>query len=161
MEMKSNNHNTILNEKKVIEKISKIFKCEYLYSGADVFSKLDGFLFKDDCIRGCFEVKVRKQTLSWFEDYKSCMFSFNKIQDGSEVSKMFGIKFFIFIETSDGHILSFQITDRKGRIVCPMNMRYQNLKKTSSFTKGQEKLITSAYLSLEDNPYLKIYKKQN
>ena len=48
-----------------------------------------------------------------------------------------------------------------GRIVCPMNMRYQNLKKTSSFTKGQEKLITSAYLSLEDNPYLKIYKKQN
>jgi hypothetical protein len=143
-------------EKKALDELSKIWKCEYTYIGADMFSRIDGIFTRDNVIKGIFDVKVQKKSLSWYEDYKSIMINFNKIQIASEISRLLKVKFFYIIKTSDGHILVMEITNEYGTIVCPMNIRYSEVK---GIKKGETgKPTAKAYLPLENNDYLSTYK---
>ena len=149
-------------EKNTIEALSRIWKCEYKYAGKDVFSRVDGFMFKEDTLKAIFEIKCRNQSLSWFRDYKSCMVSYNKIQIGSDISRLLKVKFFIIIETGDRSIIVFQITDDEGKIICPMNIRHNEIEKNTNFDNVKEiQTTTTAYLYLEENKYLRIYKESD
>jgi hypothetical protein len=145
-------------EIKALTALCKIWKCEFTYIGGDVFSRIDGIFTRDNVIKGIFDVKVRKQSLSWYEDYKSVMINFNKIQVASEVSRLLKVKFFHVIQTCDGHILVLQITKEDGTIVCPMNIRYSEVKGLKNGETGKQTAV--AYLPLENNGYLsKLIKK--
>lgn len=153
------NNNIYLNEKSAIQRFCTIEKCQYTYVGKNVFSKIDGFLTLEDDIVGLFEVKCRNQSFSWFKDYKGAMISFHKIQIGSDLSRLLNTKFYVVIETSDKYLIVFQITDESGKIVCPMNIRYQEAEKTPTFDK---KSSSNAYLSLsEENKYCVVYDINN
>ena len=84
-------------EIKALNLLSEIWKCEFTYIGADIFSKIDGIFTRDNVIKGIFDVKVRNQSLSWYQDYKSVMINFNRIQGASEFSRLFKVKFFYII----------------------------------------------------------------
>ena len=146
-------------ELETLTNLCKKWKCEFTYFGGDVFSRIDGVFTKDNVIKGIFDVKVRKQSLSWYSDYKSVMINFNKIQVASELSRLLKVKFFHIVETSDKHILVVQITKEDGTIVCPMNIRYSSTK-VSQATKSSDmnKQTAIAYLPLENNDYLTIYR---
>jgi hypothetical protein len=146
-------------ELNTLSNIGSIWKCEYTYFGGDVFSRIDGVFTRYNVIKGVFDVKVRKQSLSWYQDYKSVMLNFNKIQVASELSRILKVKFFHIVETSDKHIMVFDITKDDGTIVCPMNIRYSN-SKVSKATKKVEfnKQTAIAYLPLENNEHLTIYR---
>lgn len=146
-------------ELETLNNLCKKWKCEFTYFGGDVFSRIDGVFTKDNVIKGIFDVKVRKQSLSWYEDYKSVMLNFNKIQVASELSRLLKVKFFHLVETSDKHIMVIQVTKEDGTIVCPMNIRYSTTK-VSQATKSSElnKQTAIAYLPLENNDYLTIYR---
>jgi hypothetical protein len=143
-------------EIQALQALCKIWKCEYTYIGGDVFSRIDGIFTRDNVIKGIFDVKVRKQSLSWYEDYKSVMLNFNKIQVASEVSRILRVKFFHIVQTSDGHLLVLQITKEDGTIVCPMNIRYSEMKELKKSETGKQTAI--AYLPLENNEYLSKFK---
>lgn len=143
-------------EIQALQALCKIWKCEYTYIGGDVFSRIDGIFTRDNVIKGIFDVKVRKQSLSWYEDYKSVMLNFNKIQVASEVSRILRVKFFHIVQTSDGHLLVLQITKEDGTIVCPMNIRYSEMKGLKKSETGKQTAI--AYLPLENNEYLSKFK---
>jgi hypothetical protein len=150
--------NTLMErEIEALDFVTQKWKCRYAYTGKDMFSRVDGFFLRDNELKGIFEVKCRNQGLSWFVDYKSTMISYAKIQIGSDLSRLMRCKFFVLIQTGDKHVIVFQITDEEGRIVCPMNIRYTNSEKNSNFDK---KPTTNAYLSLEDNKYCTIHKKE-
>ena len=96
------------------------------------------------------------QVLNWFKEYNSCMVSYSKIQIASDLSRLLQKKFFVVIQTGDMHLIVFQITDTQGRIVCPMNIRFTNAKNNNKFEKKE---MVNAYLSLENNSFCKIIKK--
>jgi len=142
-----------------LQNLSSIWKCEFTYTGADMFSRIDGIFTRDNVIKGIFDVKVRKQSLTWYEDYKSIMVNFNKIQIASEISRLLKVKLFHIVETSEKHIMVFEITKDDGTIVCPMNIRYSNTKVNQSTKKGELNKQTSiAYLPLENNEHLTIFR---
>lgn len=146
-------------EEKAIQRFCTIQECQYTYVGKNIFSKIDGFLTLDNDLVGLFEVKCRIQSFSWFREYKGAMISFHKIQIGSDLSRLLNTKFYVIIETCDKYLLVFQITDENGKIVCPMNIRYQEAEKTSNFDK---KASSNAYLSLsEDNKYCFVFNENN
>lgn len=144
-------------EVKAIDFLCEKWKCEHTYLGKDMFSRIDGIFTQDGDIKGIYEVKCRTQGLSWFKDYKSAMISYSKLQIGSDVSRLLKVKHFVVIETGDKHLIVFQITDEEGKIVCPMNIRFNEAEKTPNFDK---KASTSAYLSLDDNKYCWVIKKE-
>ena len=151
----------IQKEIKALNLLSEIWKCEFTYIGADIFSKIDGIFTRDNVIKGIFDVKVRNQSLSWYQDYKSVMINFNRIQGASEFSRLFKVKFFYIIQTSEGHLLVYQITNEEGNIVCPMNIGYAKhkvIKKGIEKSQEFKKQTAKAYLPLEENDYLTIYK---
>jgi len=119
-------------------------------------SRVDAFLVRDNDLKAIVEVKCRLQVLNWFKEYNSCMVSYSKIQIASDLSRLLQKKFFVVIQTGDMHLIVFQITDTQGRIVCPMNIRFTNAKKNNKFEKKQ---MVNAYLSLENNSFCKIIKK--
>jgi hypothetical protein len=133
-----------------------IWNCDYVETNKvdDRFSIIDGFFLRENTIKGVYEVKTRTQTYSWFKDYKSIIISYNKITHGSEISKIINAPFFVIIRTSCRKIIVFQITDSKGKVICPMNVRYTETQKSSTFDKGldNKKTSTNAYLLLDDNP---------
>tara|TARA_Y100001972_G_C7634059_1_gene318268 strand:+ start:29 stop:511 length:483 start_codon:yes stop_codon:yes gene_type:complete len=145
-----------IREIEVLDYLQKKWGCTIQYTGMNVFSKVDGFIFKDNELKGILEVKCRRQGLSWMKDYKSVIISYRKLQIGSDLSRLLGVKFFVIIETCDKAIIKFEVTDREGVIVCPMNIRYNELSSTPKFNK---KTSTNAYLSLEDNKYCTIYNR--
>jgi len=153
--MKERNE-SIEQELLALNELSKIWKCEYTYIGGDVFSRIDGIFTRDNVIKAIFDVKVRKQSLSWYEDYKSIMINFNKIQVASEVSRLLKVKFFHIVQTSDGHLLVLEITKEDGTIVCPMNIRYSEVKGIKKGETGKQTAV--AYLPLENNDYLSKFK---
>jgi hypothetical protein len=145
------------NELLTLTNLSSIWNCEFTYTGADMFSRIDGIFTRDNVIKGIFDVKVRKQSLTWYEDYKSIMVNFNKIQIASEISRLLKVKFFHIVETSDKHIMVFEITKDDGTIVCPMNIRYSKDKGKKKGETGKQTAI--AYLPLvEDNEHLTIFR---
>ena len=151
----------IRDERKALDELSKIWKCEYTYIGGDVFSRIDGIFTRDNVIKGIFDVKVKNQSLSWFEDYKSCMVNYSKIQMASDLSRLLKVKFFCVYQTSDKHLLVFQITNEEGQIVCPMNIRYNKPNPTQQKNNGKPmKQSAIAYLPLENNDYLTTYKSK-
>jgi len=139
-----------------LEFLSKFWKCDYVYIGKDVMGRVDAFLVRDNDLKAIVEVKCRLQVLNWFKEYNSCMVSYSKIQIASDLSRLLQKKFFVVIQTGDMHLIVFQITDTQGRIVCPMNIRFTNAKKNNKFEKKQ---MVNAYLSLENNSFCKIIKK--
>ena len=153
--MMEKNESVVL-ELQALSELSKIWKCEYTYIGGDVFSRIDGIFTRDNVIKAIFDVKVRKQSLSWYEDYKSIMINFNKIQVASEVSRLLKVKFFHIVKTSDNTLLVFEITKEDGTIVCPMNVRYSDGKKQKKEETGKQSAV--AYLPLENNDYLSKFK---
>jgi len=153
--MKERNE-SIEQELLALNELSKIWKCEYTYIGGDVFSRIDGIFTRDNVIKAIFDVKVRKQSLSWYEDYKSIMINFNKIQVASEVSRLLKVKFFHIVKTSDNNLLVFEITKEDGTIVCPMNIRYSEVKGIKKGETGKQTAV--AYLPLENNDYLSKFK---
>jgi hypothetical protein len=152
-----NENQSMGREISAIEFLCQKWSCGYTYTGKDMYSRVDGFFTKDNELKGIFEVKCRNQGLSWFQDYKSTMVSYNKIQIGSDLSRLLKVKFFVVIQTSENHLIVFQITDNDGRIICPMNIRFSDAEKTANFDK---KATTNAYLNLEDNKYCWIFKKE-
>ena len=139
------------NEMDIVKRVSEKWGCENTYIGKNLFSRIDGFFHIDNELKGIFEVRKKKHTLSWIQDYNSCLVSFNKLMLGAELSRILGVKFFYLIGTGDDKVLVYTITDKKGKIVCPMNIRYsENKKKSLNFEKQ-----TNAYLSL-DTEFLKI-----
>ena len=155
--MKKENENVQWeSEYNAIQLLCDKWKCSHTYLGKDMFSRVDGFLHKENELKGIYEVKCRTQGLSWFNDYKSTMISYAKIQIGSDLSRLLKAPFFVIIQTGDKHLITFQITDTEGRIVCPMNVRYQQAEKTPNFEK---KATTNAYLTIDDgNGFCKIIK---
>lgn len=146
----------IESELSVLKQISKKWDCEYVYVGSDVMSRVDAFLVRDNNLKAILEVKCRKQSYSWFKDYNSCMVSYAKIQIASDLSRLLKVKFFVLIQTGDGALIVFQITDEAGKIICPMNIRFTNGEKNNNFDKKQN---TNAYLTIESNPFCKIIQK--
>jgi hypothetical protein len=155
--MKKQSDEIAVRELEVVEYLSKKWKCHIEYTGLNVFSKVDGYVFKDSQLQGLCEIKCRRQGLSWMMDYKSIVISFQKLQLGADLSRLLGVKFLVVIETSDKSLIVFEITDKQGNIVCPMNVRFKELDKNTNFEK---KTLTNAYLSLEDNKYCKIYDRR-
>ena len=145
-----------IRERDVLNFLQEKWKCQIEYTGTNVFSRLDGFIFSNGELKGILEVKCRRQGLSWMKDYKSVIISYKKLQIGSELSRLLGVKFFVVIETCDKAVIVFEITNREGVIVCPMNIRYNELKPNTNFEK---KTTTNAYLTLEDNKYCTIHKR--
>ena len=139
-----------------LEFLSKFWECDYVYIGKDVMSRVDAFLVRDNDLKAIVEVKCRMQVLNWFKEYNSCMVSYSKIQIASDLSRLLQKKFFVVIQTGDMHLIVFQITDTQGRIVCPMNIRFTNAKNNNKFEKKE---MVNAYLSLENNSFCKIIKK--
>ena len=139
------------NEINIVQRVSEKWDCEYTYIGKNLFSRIDGIFHKENELKGIFEVRKKKQTLKWLQDYNSCLVSFNKLVLGAELSRILGVKFFYIIGTGDNKVLIYTITERNGKIVCPMNIRYsEHSKKSLNFEKQ-----TNAYLSL-DTEFLKI-----
>jgi len=155
--MKKRNEELAIRELEVVDYLKEKWKCHIEYSGLNVFSKIDGFIFKNSELKGICEIKCRRQGLSWMKDYKSIIISYNKIQMGADLSRLLGVKYLVIIETCEKSLIVFEITDTKGNIVCPMNIRYRELDKNTNFEK---KTITNAYLTLEDNKYCKIYDRR-
>jgi hypothetical protein len=155
---------TLLLEELAIKTICIIWNCDYINTSKhdNRFSKIDGLFIRDNTIKGIYEVKTRTQTYSWFKDYKSIIISYDKITDGAIVSKIMNAPFFAIFRTSCKRILVFQITDNNGRVICPMNVRYTETQKSSTFDKGldNKKVSTNAYLMLEDNPNLFIFNEE-
>ncbi len=145
-------------EIEVLDYLQKKWGCKIEYTGMNVYSKVDGFIFKNNELKGILEVKCRRQGLSWMKDYKSVIISYKKLQIGSDLSRLLGVKFFVIIETCDKAIINFEVTDRDGLIVCPMNIRHNEIGKNPKF---QTKPTTNAYLSLEDNKYCTIYNRRD
>jgi hypothetical protein len=142
-------------EKEALDFLSIKWKCHYTYIGKDVMSRVDAFLTRDNELKGIVEVKCRTQGLSWFKEYNSCMVSYAKIQIASDLSRLLQKKFFVVIQTSDRHLIVFQITDRQGRIVCPMNIRFSSGEKNNNFEKKE---MVTAYLSIDGNSFCNIIK---
>jgi hypothetical protein len=90
------------------------------------------------------------------------MYSYHKIQVGADLSRLLKCKFFIIIKTAEKHLIIFTITDENGKIVCPMNIRLSETKKNSNFDNGKpnKNLHTTAYLTMENNPYCKVIKNE-
>ena len=149
-------------EMKSIQTICDTWKCQYVFTNKEknMYATFDGIFIRDNSIKGFYEVKVRRQTLSWFKEYKSILVSYNKITSGQIMSKAFNCSFFMVIRTSCNNVLVFKITDDKGNLVCPINVRYTKTQKSSTFDKGidNKKISTNAYLLLEDNPCLFVLK---
>jgi len=148
--------NIAIREIEVLKYLEEKWKCEIQYIGMNVYSRVDGFIFKSNELKGILEIKCRRQGLSWMKDYKSVVFSYKKLQIGADLSRLLGVKFFVIIETCDKGIIVFEITDANGTIVCPMNIRYNDVKQSNNETKS----ISNAYLSLEDNKYCTIFKRE-
>ena len=144
-------------ELEALNSLCKIWNCEYTYTGRELYSRIDGIFTRDNVIKGIFDVKVKNQSLSWFIDYKTCMVNYNKIQLASELSRLLRVKFFCVFQTSDKHLLVFQITNEEGTIVCPMNIRYNPLKQKNSTIIKKSAI---AYLPLDNNDYLSTYKSK-
>ena len=145
-------------EIQAIELLCEKWKCNYAYTGQDMFSRVDGFFLRENDLKGIFEVKCRMQGLSWFQDYKSVQVSYNKIQIGSDLSRLLKCKFFFVIQTCEGHLLVFQITDDEGKIICPMNIRFSDGEKTLNFDK---KPTTNAFLMIDDNKYCSVHRNDD
>jgi hypothetical protein len=159
--IKKIDENVAIREIEVLKHLEEKWKCRIEYVGMNVYSRVDGFIFKNNDIKGILEVKCRRQGLSWMKDYKSVIFSYKKIQIGSDLSRLLGVPFYIIIETCDKGIITFQVTTHDGTIVCPMNIRYNETKypNQNNQSSNQTKSTTNAYLSLEDNKYCKIFKR--
>ena len=151
-------------EDNAIKTISVIWNCNYITTNKvdNRFSKIDGLFIRDNIIKGIYEVKTRTQTYSWFKDYKSMIISYDKITDGAIISRILNTPFFAIFRTSCKRILVFQITDNNGNLICPMNIRYTETQKSSTFDKGlnNKKIIANAYLMLDDNPNLFIFNEE-
>jgi len=143
-------------EIQVVNFLATKWNCKIEYTGRNVFSRLDGFIFQDNQLKGICAIQCRRQSLSWMKDYNSVIISYPKLQLGSDLSRLLGVKYFVFIYTCDNHIIQFEITDRKGNIVCPMYIKSNTLPKSTNF---EEKVVHNAYLSLEDSDYCKIYNR--
>lgn len=146
----------LLIETNALRTLCIIWNCDFINTSKhdNRFSKIDGLFIRENTIKGIYEVKTRTQTYSWFKDYKSIIISYDKITDGAIVSKIMNAPFFVIIRTSCAKIIVFQITDNSGKVICPMNVRYTETQKSSTFDKGlnNKKTSTNAYLLLEDNP---------
>jgi hypothetical protein len=148
-------------ELEAIASLCRIWKCEYTYTGRELYSRIDGIFTRDNVIKGIFDVKVKNQSLSWFEEYKSCMVNYSKIQMASDLSRLLKVKFFCVYQTSDKHLLVFQISNEDGQIVCPMNIRYNKPNPLQQKNNGKPmKQSAVAYLPLENNDYLTTYKSK-
>ena len=145
-------------EKDAVDYLAQRWNCENTYLGKNVFGRIDGMLHRDNELKALYEVKCRTQGYSWFKEYKSTMFSYNRIQIGSELSRLHKVRFFVIIETCDKHLIVFQITNEEGKIVCPMNIRFKDAEKTHTFEKQES---VNAYLSMENNKYCWIYKRKD
>ena len=154
--MKKIDEQVAIRELEVIDYLKSKWKCEIQYTGLNVFSKIDAFIFQDSQLKGLCEIKCRRQGLSWMKDYKSVIISYKKLRTGAELSRILGVKFFVIIETCDKSIIVFEVTDNEGNIVCPMNIRYNEIGKNNF----EKKTITNAYLSLEENKYCKIFDRR-
>lgn len=144
------------NEIKIVQKVSEKWKCQYTYIGKKLFSRVDGFFHNDNQLKGVFEVRKKKQTYNWIKDYNSCLVSFNKLMLGAELSRILGVRFFYLVGTSDNKILIYRITEKNGKIVCPMNLRPYKPSSSMELNKNvNPKNIlkfedqTNAYLSLD------------
>jgi|TARA_R110000851_G_scaffold243823_3_gene396598 hypothetical protein len=150
--MKRIEDNIHASELEVVEFLQKKWGVQIQYTGLNVFEKIDAYIFKDSSLKGIAEIKVRRQGYSWMKDYGSVVMSFQKIQIGADLSRLLGVKFMAVTYTSDNKIITFQITDEKGNIVCPMNIRNVEMKKDNI-----NKSLVNAYLNLEDNKYCNVY----
>jgi hypothetical protein len=148
-----------------IQTICTIWNCDYVFTDKEFKyqSAFDGMFIRDNTIKGVFEVKTRTQTYSWFKDYKSIIISYDKIFKGSQISSLLQCLFFVLVRTSCKKIIVFQITDNNGNVLCPMNVRYTQTQKSSTFDKGvnNKKITTNAYLMLEDNPFCFVYNEEH
>lgn len=163
--MDFNTYNQLVQQEiNIIQTLCIIWKCDFVQTNKidNRFSIIDGFFMRDNTIKGIYEVKSRTQTLSWFKDYKSIIISYNKITDGCKISEIINAPFFVIIRTSCKKIVVFQISDYNGKVICPMNIRYSQTQKSTTFDKGldNKKITTNAYLLLEDNPNCLIFDEQ-
>ena len=149
-------------EQKAIADLAKAWSCQYIYTGKDKMARVDGFFYREGELKGIYEIKTRSNTLSWFKDYDSVLISFYKITIGAELSRLLRVPYFVIVETSDAQIITLQITDTNGKIICPMNIRVSTTIKSVAFkVKGvNQKNTTNAYLPLTNNTCLKILTKE-
>ncbi len=89
--MKKVNDEIASRELGVVEYLKDKWKCEIQYTGLNVFSKIDAFMFKDSQLQAVCEIKCRRQGLSWMLDYKSVIISFQKLQLGADLSRLLGV----------------------------------------------------------------------
>jgi len=143
-------------ELQVVDYLKSKWNCHIEYTGRNLFSRVDGFIFKDNQLKGICAIQCRRQSLSWMKDYKSVIISYPKLTLGADLSRLLGVKYFVMIYTCDNQIIQFEITDKKGNIVCPMYIKPSVLPKSTNF---EEKVVHNAYLDIENKDYCKIYNR--
>ena len=80
------------------------------------YASYDGFLYHEDERRHVIEVKSRKgkYTLNLLESKETIVIDTVKIEKLALISYINHIKATIFIETADGHMIMFRLTNEKG-----------------------------------------------
>ena len=139
-------------EIEIVNNLGFRYKMQTTYLGADKFSNIDGIFHDKNKIQAIYDIKIKPQSYSWIQDYKSTLVSYHKFNMGCEMSRILKTKFLYIIGTSDNKILVFTITDNKGKIQTSINIR--NSDNTKNNSKFENHL--SAYLLL-DSKTLKVF----
>ena len=141
--------------KATIAKIEQVTGLTVKRAEKEDFAPYDGFLYyKDEC-RHVIEVKNRKgkYTLNLLEKKGTILIDTAKIEKLSLISYLHNIAATLFIETSDGHLIVFKLTNKKGKYIMPVDDQRDEMQPTHEDSERKE-IEHLTHLNID---YSKIY----
>lgn len=131
----------------MLKYVSKCWNIKIKTTKKDQPIPYDGVLIIDDKIIGIFESKNREYTLEEFEDFKTWLVTFSKLEKCRLIAKEMKVPFYGFLGIEpDKLVMCFKISNENGKYLFDFKHEYTLTQKT---VNGGEIIRDNAYLPIK------------
>ncbi len=150
---------SLIHEREVQELIKFCWNIGIVETPKDSSAKCDGFLVKDNVLKGCFETKCRyDMDYNLFLERGSWLITYDKIMKGKLISKLLQIPYYCFLyllpkdNPSEKVLLYVKLTNSNGEFIFDIPTEVQRTQKTIN---GGEIERLNAYIPADKLSFVK------
>lgn len=124
-------------EAQMIQYIQDKWKCSIMKTSE--FCLVDGFLVRDNEIKGIIELKNRHNTYDQMVQFETLLMTYEKIKVGVKMSDILNVPFYVAMRTSDNIYIYWEIYNN-GKYSIGMKLDYKETNKRTEINNDGSKM---------------------
>ena len=146
---------SVQEENQMLEILRSSYKCQFIHTPITKAGLIDGFIIRNNELRGIYESKCRRDSLQTFRNKynNEWLVSFHKLQAGSQIAKALATPFWGFLYlVPDNQVLAIKLTDDKGNFIPEIRIERRQ---TSKCCNGGTMIDTCGLINLSNAIFVK------